>query len=203
NWEGYEEIRKMCLEAPKFGNGIEEVDNIAKDLYAYWVESTNSFRSVYGVPPRPTGISITAHAPGGSYTCATPDGRKKGETLADGVMSPAQGTDVNGPTQSLKSAMQVDQDPFNAMLLNMKIDPSALKSDADLMKLSTLAKTYLFNGGKHIQFNVVDNETLKEAQKRPEDYRNLIVRVAGYSTYFTRLTPAVQNEIIKRTAHKL
>lgn len=203
NWEGYEEIRKMCLEAPKFGNGIEEVDNIAKDLYEYWVESTNSFRSVYGVPPRPTGISITAHAPGGSYTCATPDGRKKGETLADGVMSPAQGTDVNGPTQSLKSAMQVDQDPFNAMLLNMKIDPSALKSDADLMKLSTLAKTYLFNGGKHIQFNVVDNETLKEAQKRPEDYRNLIVRVAGYSTYFTRLTPAVQNEIIKRTAHKL
>lgn len=203
DWKGYEGIQKLCLDAPKFGNNDLFVDEIAADLYGYWVSSANKFRSVYGVPPRPTGISITAHAPGGSYTCATPDGRKAGETLCDGVMSPAQGTDVNGPTASLQSAMKVDQTPFNAMLLNMKIDPSALKNDADLMKLSSLIKTYMSNGGKHIQFNVVDNKTLKQAQINPEKYKDLIVRVAGYSTYYTILTPAVQDEILKRTENKL
>ncbi len=203
DWLGYENIQDLCLNAPKYGNNDSFVDEIAKDLFGYWISSTSKFRSVYGEQPRPTGISITAHAPGGSYTCATPDGRKSGETLCDGVVSPAQGSDVHGPTASLQSAMQIDQTPFNAMLLNMKIDPSALKSDSDLMKLSALIKTYMFNGGKHIQFNVVDNKTLRTAQITPEKYRDLIVRVAGYSTYFTILTPAVQEEIIKRTENKL
>ena len=203
DWLGYESLQDMCIEAPKFGNNDSYADEVAKDLFAYWISTTSEFRSVYGEPPRPTGISITAHAPGGSYTCATPDGRKSGETLADGVMSPVQGTDTHGPTASLQSAMTVDQTPFNAMLLNMKIDPSALKSDADLMKLSSLIKTYMFNGGKHIQFNVVNNATLREAQEIPKKHRDLIVRVAGYSTYFTILTPAVQEEIIKRTENKI
>lgn len=203
NWEGYEHIRKLCLEAPKYGNNIDMVDNILADLYKFWVDSCNSFTSVYGVPPRPTGISITAHAPGGSYTCATPDGRRAGDTLPDGALSPAQGTDKNGPTAMLSSALKVNQDPFNAMLLNMKIHPSALKTDEDLMKLAALVKTYLLNGGKHIQFNVIDNEVLKKAQEKPEEYSDLIVRVAGYSTYFTLLTKPVQDEIIARTAHTL
>jgi formate C-acetyltransferase len=203
NWEGYEDMRKLCLEAPKFGNNIDTVDNIAADLYKFWVDSCNSFTTIYGVPPRPTGISITAHAPGGSYTCATPDGRKSGDTLPDGVASPAQGTDKNGPTASLASAMKINQDPFNAMLLNMKIHPSALNTEEDLMKLAALVKTYLTNGGKHIQFNVIDNQTLKKAQEKPEEYRDLIVRVAGYSTYFTLLTTPVQNEIIARTENRL
>jgi len=203
NWEGCEHIRKLCLEAPKYGNNIDMVDNILADLYKFWVDSCNSFTSVYGVPPRPTGISITAHAPGGSYTCATPDGRRAGDTLPDGALSPAQGTDKNGPTAMLSSALKVNQDPFNAMLLNMKIHPSALKTDEDLMKLAALVKTYLLNGGKHIQFNVIDNEVLKKAQEKPEEYSDLIVRVAGYITYFTLLTKPVQDEIIARTAHTL
>ena len=99
--------------------------------------------------------------------------------------------------------MKINQDPFNAMLLNMKMHPSALQTDEDLMKLANLVKTYLLNGGKHIQFNVVDNDTLRKAQEKPEDYRDLVVRVAGYSTYFTILTPAVQNELIARTENKL
>ena len=148
-------------------------------------------------------VSITAHAPGGACTCATPDGRYNGQTLPDGVVSPAQGTDTNGPTVSLGSAMKINQDSFNAMLLNMKMHPSALQTDEDLMKLANLVKTYLLNGGKHIQFNVVDNDTLRKAQEKPEDYRDLVVRVAGYSTYFTILTPAVQNELIARTENKL
>lgn len=203
NWEGYDQLHKLCLEAPKFGNCDDRVDNIAADLYQFWADSCKTFTTVYGVPPRPTGISITAHAPGGSYTCATPDGRYSGETLPDGVVSPAQGTDVNGPTASLSSAMKINQDPFNAMLLNMKMHPTALASEADLAKLGALVKTYLTHGGKHIQFNVVDNKTLLKAQEKPQDYQDLVVRVAGYSTYFTLLTRAVQDEIIKRTENKL
>lgn len=99
--------------------------------------------------------------------------------------------------------MKINQDPFNAMLLNMKMHPSALKTDEDLAKLASLVKTYLTNGGKHIQFNVVDNETLRDAQKHPENYRDLVVRVAGYSAYFNYLTKAVQNEIISRTENKM
>lgn len=203
NWEGYEELHKICQDAPKFGNGIDLVDDIAADMFKFWSDSAKTFTTIYGEPPRPTGISITAHAPGGACTCATPDGRYNGQTLPDGVVSPAQGTDTNGPTVSLGSAMKINQDPFNAMLLNMKMHPSALQTDEDLMKLANLVKTYLLNGGKHIQFNVVDNDTLRKAQEKPEDYRDLVVRVAGYSTYFTILTPAVQNELIARTENKL
>jgi len=203
NWVGYEELHNECLKAPKFGNNDSFADDIAVELYDFWRETTASFRTVYGEAPKPTGVSITAHAPGGSYTCATTDGRCRGETLCDGVMSPAQGTDHEGPLASLSSAMKINQTPFNAALLNMKIHPSALKSESDLEKLVNLVKTYMFNGGKHIQFNVVDNKVLKKAQENPRDYQDLIVRVAGYSTYFTLLTPAVQNEIIKRTENML
>lgn len=199
NWAGYEELQAQCKAAPKFGNGIDMVDDIAADMYKFWSDSCNDFTTVYGEHPRPTGISITAYAPGGAYTCATPDGRNFGDLLPDGCASPAQGTDTNGPTASLASAMKIDQDPFNAMLLNMKLHPSALKTEEDLGKLGALIKTYMQNGGKHIQFNVVDNETLRKAQEKPEDYRDLVVRVAGYSAYFNYLTTAVQNDIIART----
>lgn len=202
NWEGREDMRRMCIEAPKFGNNDPYADELAAELYGFWVENTGRYRTIYGEAPKPTGVSITAHAPGGSYTCATPDGRFFGETLCDGIMSPAQGTDCCGPLASLSSAMKVDQTPFNAALLNMKMHPTALTTDADLEKLVTMIKTYMLNGGKHIQFNVVDNSVLKKAQESPKDYPELIVRVAGYSTYFTLLTPAVQNEIIKRTENR-
>lgn len=203
DWEGYEDLQKACKDAPKFGNNDDFVDSIAADLYKFWADSCKTFTGIYGAPPRPTGISITSHAPGGAYTCATPDGRHAGETLPDGVVSPAQGSDTNGPTASLMSAMKIDQDAFNAMLLNMKVHPTALKTDEDCRKLASMVKTYLLNGGKHIQFNVVDNDTLLSAQKTPENYKDLIVRVAGYSTYFTILTKPVQDEIIKRTSNVL
>jgi len=202
NWEGYEEIRKMCLEAPKFGNGDPYVDSIARELYQFWADTAITFRSIYGATVKPTAISITAHAPGGAMTGATPDGRFAGEPLADGSLSPVQGTDLNGPTGVIRSAMAIDQIPYQATLLNMKFHPSALQSTEDLRKLSSLIKTYFKNGGKHIQFNVVDRETLLQAQQNPEKYRDLIVRVAGYSTYFTILDKAVQDEIISRTEHQ-
>ncbi len=203
DWQGekYAGIRRMCLEAPKYGNDDPYVDNIARDLYKFWADTACTFKTVWGGTVKPTGISITAHAPGGAMTCATPDGRCAGQTLADGTLSPAQGMDVNGPTAVLRSAMTIDQTPYQATLLNMKFDPSALKTEADLRKLSILIRTYFKKGGKHVQFNVVNREMLLEGQREPEKHRDLIVRVAGYSAYFVNLGRPVQDEIICRTEY--
>jgi pyruvate formate-lyase/glycerol dehydratase family glycyl radical enzyme len=201
NWEGESNsrIRKMCLEAPKYGNGDIYVDAIAAELFQFWADTAASFPTAWGGTTKATAISITAHAPGGAMTGATPDGRFAGETLADGSLSPAQGKDTKGPTAVLRSAMAVNQDPFQATLLNMKFDPSAFKTQEDLRKLSILMRTYFSQGGKHIQYNVVGRDTLLDSQKQPEKHRNLIVRVAGYSAYFVNLGKPVQDEIIKRT----
>lgn len=202
NWKGYENIRKMCLEAPKYGNGIAYVDSIARDLYKFWSDTAVSFRSLLGGTVKPAGISITAHGPGGALTGATPDGRYAGENLADGSISAGQGRDTNGPTALLRSAMTIDQTPYQSTLLNVKFHPSALKTETDMRKLSVLIRTYFSNGGKHIQFNVITKETLEEAQAKPEQHRDLIVRVAGYSAYFVQLTKAIQDDIISRMEHK-
>lgn len=203
NWEGYENIRKLCLECPKFGNNDPYTDTIARDMWDSYSKIARSFKSVFGKTVQPTAISITAHAPGGALTGATPDGRYAGETFADGSLSPAQGKDLNGPLAVLLSAMKVDQDNFMATLLNMKFHPSALKDESDLDKLSSMIHTYFSNGGKHIQFNVVNKETLLAAKADKQKYRDLIVRVAGYSAYFVTLTPKVQDEIIARTEQNL
>jgi pyruvate-formate lyase len=113
-------------------------------------------------------------------------------------MSPAQGRDTHGLIAVLKSALKIDQTPYQATLLNTKMHPSALKTTEDSRKLSSLIKTYFAQGGKHIQFNVVGKETLLDAQKHPEKYRELVVRVAGYSAYFTQIAQPIQNEIIAR-----
>ncbi|RJX26976.1 MAG: formate C-acetyltransferase [Dethiobacter sp.] len=204
NWEGeYVEMRQMCLKAPKYGNDDDYVDLIARELYQYWAEVTGTFDTALGGKHLPTAISITAHGPGGALTGATPNGRFAGDVLADGTMSPMRGMDLNGPTAVIKSALKINQDPYQATLLNLKFHPSALKTTEDLRKLSCLIRTYFELGGKHLQFNVVDKETLLDAQKHPENHRDLIVRVAGYSAYFIKLGRAVQDEIIKRTEHQL
>jgi len=204
NWKGngYEEIRKMCLAAPKFGNDNNYVDLIAKDLYRFWAETTVEFDAPVGGKAKPAAISISAQWPGGWLTGATPDGRYAGECLADGSMSPMRGRDTKGPIAVIKSAGKIDQDLLSATLMNMKFHPSALNSTEDLRKLSDFIKVYLIDlGGRHIQFNVVSREALEEAKRRPEDYRDLIVRVAGYSAYFTQLGEAIQDEIIGRTQY--
>ena len=201
NWLGteYANVRKMFLSAPKFGNDDDYVDSIAAELYRFWAETAATFDTALGGKHIPTAISITSHQPGGALTGATPDGRSAGEILADGTMSPMRGMDTGGPTAVLKSAMKIDQVPYQATLLNMKFHPSALQTTEDLTKLSYLIKTYFDFGGKHIQFNVVDRDTLIDAQEHPENHRDLIVRVAGYSAYFVQLGKAVQDEIIGRT----
>jgi pyruvate formate-lyase/glycerol dehydratase family glycyl radical enzyme len=201
DWIGYEELQDLCLEAPKYGNDDDSVDVIVADLYRFWAETTLTFRTPYGAPQQPTAISITSHQPGGALTGATPDGRHAGEILADGTMSPMQGRDTSGPTAVLRSAMKIDQHPYQATLLNMKFHPTALESEADRRKLGALIKTYFAKGGKHIQFNVVDSRELRAAQKEPDKHRDLVVRVAGYSAYFVQLPDTVQEEIIRRSEH--
>ncbi|MBN2320560.1 MAG: formate C-acetyltransferase [Acidobacteria bacterium] len=199
DWQGFESLRKMCLDAPKYGNGDSYVDTIAADLYAFWVAAADELPTAFGSMHKATAISITSHQPGGALTGATPDGRHAHEICADGTVSPMQGRDTHGPTAVMRSALRIDQDPYQATLMNMKFHPTVLQSEEDLRKLSVMIKTYLQHGGKHVQFNVVSGEMLLKAQQNPAQYRDLVVRVAGYSAYFTQLNSAVQDEVIART----
>ncbi len=134
-------------------------------------------------------------------TGATPDGRHAEEPLSDGI-SPAQGADRNGPTAALKSASKVDHSRTGGTLLNQKFTPRLVQGDEGLDKLAYMVRAYFRLGGHHIQFNVVDSNTVRAAQAEPEKYRDLVVRVAGYSDYFCDLTSALQNEIILRTEYE-
>jgi formate C-acetyltransferase len=199
NWEGYEELQRMCLEAPKYGNDDDYADLIAKDLYRFLAQTITKFDYVLGGKHQPGGISISSMWAGGDITGVTPDGRYAAEVLADGSMSPMRGRDTKGPTAIIKSASKIDQALYASTLLNMKFHPSTLGTTEDLKKLATLIKTYFSLGGKHVQFNVVSREMLLEAQKHPETNSDLVVRVAGYSAYFIQLGKRVQDEIIART----
>jgi pyruvate-formate lyase len=199
NWEGKDDMRKDFITAPKYGNNHPVPDQIISDFYQHFYLRCNEIIHANGGPVTPSGLSVTSHQPGGKLVKASPDGRKAGDILAEGSVSPIQGKDVNGPLAVLQSAMKINQDPYQATLLNMKFHPSALKTEKDLYKLAMVIKTYLTNGGKHVQFNVVDKETLITAKKEPDKHKDLVVRVAGYSAYFTMLSPMVQDEVINRT----
>jgi pyruvate-formate lyase len=202
NWEGYDDIRKLCLQSPKYGNDNDYVDSIAADLYNFLLDEESKYHT-FGRPVNAKvrglgGASISSMFAGGSIIGATPDGRYAGTTLSDGTVSPAQGMDTNGPTAMLRSAVKINQAACSSSLLNVKLHPSFLTTSADLKKLAILIKTYGDMGGKWIQLNVVGNEELIDAQHHPENHRDLIVRVAGYSAYFTDLGKGVQDDIIRR-----
>lgn len=204
NWEGTrgQEIRKLFLAAPKYGNNDDYVDSVARDVYHYFAKTAVQFKTYLGGTHKPTGVSISAQWPGGEMTGATPDGRCAGECLADGTVSAMRGMDTHGPTAVILSASKIDQVPYQASLMNMKFLPSSLKTPEDLRKLSFLIRTYFSRNGKHIQFNVVNKDTLLKAQEAPEKHKDLIVRIAGYSAYFVQLGKPMQNEIIGRTEHE-
>lgn len=201
NWEGHEDLRQAFQNVAKYGDSIGEPDEMVGLLYEKWAEFAKKLPAVFGKYHKPTAISVTSHHPGGMLCGATPDGRKAGETLADGCASPAQGDGTGGPLCVFKSALHIPQDEYQAMLLNMKFHPSALSSESDMRKLVQAVKIYFANGGKHVQFIVSDSETLKKAKQSPKEYQDLMVRVAGYSTYFVKLSEAIQDEIIKRTEY--
>ena len=201
DWKGYENIQELCINAPKYGNGIKEVDRMVADMYSLLVSCNEASRTITGSFTKCTAVSITSHQPGGLLTSATPDGRKAGSILADGAASPAMGQDCCGPLAVLRSAMELPQDKYQGVLLNMKFHPSALANDSDLDKLANMMRVYFKNGGKHIQFNVTSRERLIDAQENPEENGDIMVRVAGYSAYFVQLNRAMQDEVIARTTN--
>lgn len=203
DWVGYEAMRQDFKAVPKYGNNDDYVDLLVAEVYERYANICMSYPCVYGGTLRPNAISISAHQPGGAVTGATADGRKGGEILADASLSPDHGQDVHGPLAVFQSAMKVNQDPYQGTLMNMKFHPSAMKTAEDLEKLASVVKTYLTNGGKHIQFNIINQEEMLDAKIHPEDHSELVVRVAGYSAYFTRLPGSIQDEVIERMAHDM
>jgi formate C-acetyltransferase len=199
NFEGKENLRKLLLAAPKFGNDDDFVDTIAAELYNSWRRMVSEIDAPYGLKYLPAPYSVSVHGAAGKRVGALPSGRLAQVALTDGSVSPSPGADARGPTAVLNSAGKIDQPPLFGTLLNMKFHPSALKTREDLQKLLALIKTYFGYGGKHVQFNVVDSKTLRDAQAHPESYPHLIVRVAGYSALFNELNRSIQDEIISRT----
>jgi formate C-acetyltransferase len=199
NWEGKEDLRQFILnEAPHYGNDSEYADEFAKwasDVYGDAVSAATGPRGKYA----PGLYPVTAHVLFGMMTAASPDGRKTGEPLSDGI-SPVQQMDKNGPTATLKSVSAIDQRKFsNGTLLNMKFHPTALSNETGKSKLISLIRTYFALGGMEMQFNIVSGKVLRLAQEKPEEYRDLVVRIAGFSAYFVELYKASQDDIIKRT----
>jgi formate C-acetyltransferase len=195
-------LRQVLLnKTPRYGNDDDRADkNMVRLFEAYYqavVGRKNTKGGAYQINLLPT----TCHVYFGSVIGATPDGRHAQKPLSEGV-SPVQGADRHGPTAVIKSAAKMDHARTGGTLLNQKFTPQLLADDTGLDKLTQLIRSYFRLDGHHIQFNVVDVETLRRAQAHPEQHRDLIVRVAGYSDYFCDLSVALQNEIIERTEHR-
>ncbi|HOO39062.1 MAG TPA: pyruvate formate lyase family protein [Deltaproteobacteria bacterium] len=199
NFEGQEKLRKQLLDAPKYGNDNDEVDLILADLYDAWSDSAQSVKNWVGEPWRPSTLSVTTQVLHGKACGATPDGRLAGDFVADGALSAFPGTDVNGPTSLIKSATKVDAKNLQATLFNMKFNPSAIEGRAGADKFIKLNDTYFNLGGYQVQYNIVDRNMLLDAQKHPENYSDLMVRVAGFTARFIDLGPEVQRQVIERT----
>ncbi len=196
------EIFDMIEEVPKFGNDIPEVDAFARDVAYTYTRPLESYKNPRGGIFQAGLYPVSANVPLGAQTGATPDGRYAYTPVADGV-SPAAGRDVSGPTASANSVAKLDHFiASNGTLFNMKFHPSALEGISGLESFAALVRGYFDQKGMHMQFNVVSRETLQDAQKHPENYRNLIVRVAGYSALFTTLSKSLQDDIINRTEQK-
>lgn len=203
NFEGFEDIHKMCLDAPKYGNDNPEIDAFTRKFYHDVDELHNKYGpDSIGRKTMAEAYSLTYNNYFGSMMEALPNGRKRGFALTDGSVSAMPGTDIEGSTALIKSAANaIDTVRFGSNHLNMKFLPSSLESLNGSRMLLSLVKTYFDLGGYHIQFNCVSADTLKSAKDKPDDYKNLMVRVAGFSAYYTRLDRGVQNEIIKRTEY--
>jgi formate C-acetyltransferase len=202
NFDGHDKIRLLLTErTPKYGNDDDYADSVMTGLFEAYFRAidgrSNTKGGVYHINLLPT----TCHIYFGSVVSATPDGRKAGEPLSEGV-SPVQGADRKGPTAVLKSVAKMDHARTGGTLLNQKLTPGLLDSDDGMKKFVDLVRSYFRMDGHHIQFNVIDANTLRAAQAEPDKYRDLIVRVAGYSDYFCDLGKALQDEIIARTEHQ-
>ncbi len=195
----YNEIREMILAVDKFGNDIPEVDAFARDVAYTYTKPLQNFRNPRGGIFQAGLYPVSANVPLGAQTGATPDGRYAHTPVADGV-SPSAGMDKHGPTSAANSVSKLDHAiASNGTLFNMKFHPSALAGKSGLESFVALVRGYFDQKGSHMQFNVVSRETLRDAQKNPDKYKSLVVRVAGYSALFTTLSKSLQDDIINRT----
>ena len=202
DFAGDEAIRaRLINRSPKYGNDDDAADRLMRRVFEEFFAAVDGRPAPRGGKHRIEMLPTTCHVYFGTMTSATPDGRHAGKPLSEGI-SPVQGADRRGPTAVLKSAAKMDHVRTGGTLLNLKFTPAVLAGDAGLDRLAHLVRGYFTMDGHHVQFNVVDADTLRAAQASPEEYRGLIVRVAGYSDYFCDLSPALQDEIIARTAHE-
>lgn len=201
NFEGFDQLRaQLVYETPKYGNDDDYADEGSKWVFEAFYEAVNGRPSPRGATYRINMLPTTCHVYFGKVTCATADGRLAGQPLSEGI-SPFQGMDKNGPTAVMLSATKFDHLKSGGTLLNQRFSPDFFQDDQAILKLTKLIRSYFRLDGHHIQFNVTSTQTLKNAQKHPEKYQDLIVRVAGYSDYFNDLGVDLQNEIIRRTEH--
>jgi len=201
NWQGHEAIRQMCLNAPKYGNGIDWVDNIGWEIDRFLLDFLNKHPKPHNQAFLLRQIPITFHVPLGKVTWATPNGRPASEYLSEGI-SASHGMDVKGPTVALTSmahARNISYREKGGELINLKFNPANVAGEDGTRRLMQVIRTWCSLKLWHVQFNIINKETLLAAQKEPDKYRNLIVRIAGYSAYFVDLSPMQQAEIIART----
>lgn len=199
DFKGYEELQyQLVYKTPKYGNDDDYADRQEVEVFDLYYDVLSGHKSPRGADYRVNMLPTTCHVYFGSVTGATPDGRNAGKPLSEGI-SPVQGADTNGPTAVIRSAAKIDHIKTGGTLLNQKFTPSLLATEEGANNLVHLIRAYFRMDGHHIQFNVVNADTLKDAQKHPENYKDLVVRVAGYSDYFNDLGEDLQNEIICRT----
>jgi len=202
NYTDWLKIHKKCLDAPKYGNDDEYVDSIFREWQIWFSKMCENYVSIYNEPLYSCQISVSTHAPMGAVTLATADGRLGGTTFADGSVSAYPGSDKNGPYALFNSATCYDHSLSQNSQLNMKIHPSVVKGREGSRKFLEMIKAYLRKGAFHAQFNIVDSRMLKDAQKNPDNYRGLMVRVAGFTQYWVELGKQIQDEVIARTEYE-
>jgi formate C-acetyltransferase len=199
NFEGYDHIKNMVLnKSPKYGNDDDYADSLMEKIFNAFYEEVTDRPNMKGGKYRIDMLPTTCHVYFGSVMMASPNGRLAHKPVSEGI-SPAKGADRLGPTAVIKSASKMDHLRTGGTLLNQKFTPSVVKDDEGLENMSALVRSYFKMDGHHIQFNVVDKKILIDAQKNPDDYKDLIVRVAGYSDHFHNLSKNLQDEIIERT----
>ncbi len=201
NFEGHEEIRRLCLNADKYGNDSEHVDAVAGEMFTYLADEIEQYKSKFG-NMTPGILPVTGNIAFGKEVGALPSGRLAWSPLADGL-SPSAGTDTEGPTAVMKSVSKIPHSRFvQGTLLNMKVEPDLVETEKGKTQMMALLKSMCTLGIHHMQFNVVSREKLLHAQKHPEEHKGLLIRVAGYTAYFVELDKEVQDDIINRTTQK-
>lgn len=202
DWQGYGELRRAALACPKYGNDIDYVDSIAVEISEFYYNEIKKYKDYFGSPFNSAFMGISNYIPAGSVIGATPDGRRAQSPLTEGI-SPHAGTDLTSPTAAMRSVAKINHDVHSGgTLLNVKFAPELLKSERNLRNLGALIRAYFALGAFHVQFNVISTDTLRKAQANPEEYRDLLVRVAGYSTQFVNLSREAQDAIIARTTYE-